>query len=229
VTCVAGAVSVALMARQGGGRPRPRDAARVSVRGVLRALPARRWAAYVVTSSAGAGLIVPFSSLYLLRDRALGFTFVAGYGAISAAARIGAARAWGRLLDSRRGARAVVAGSAALLAASPLLWVVAAREGPWVLVLEAVTGGVATAGASVAGLAVPLAVAPPSERPAWNAAFAVAGGLAFGAGTFLAGPLAAALPERAAVAGPLTAPFLASTALRFAAVGLALRIRTKAP
>jgi hypothetical protein len=225
VTCVAGAVSVVLMARQTGGRPRPHAvwAPSVSLADVLRVPAARRWAALQLASSGGAGLIVPFSSLYVLRDRGLGFTFLAGYGALSAAARIGSSRAWGRLLDGRRGPRAVVHGSAALLAASPLLWLLAAWGGPWVFALEAVTGGAATAGASVAGLAIPLALAPRAERPAWNAVFALAGGIAFGAGTFLALPLAAVLPARAAFAGPLTAPFLASAALRVVAAAFALR------
>jgi hypothetical protein len=117
----------------------------------------------------------------------------------------------------------VVHGSAALLAASPLLWLLAAWGGPWVFALEALTGGAATAGASVAGLAIPLALAPRAERPAWNAVFALAGGIAFGAGAVLALPLAALLPARAAFAGPLTAPFLASAAVRVAAAAFALR------
>jgi MFS family permease len=228
VTCAAGAVSVVLMARQTGGRPRPHAAPGPSLLCVLRVSAARRWAAQQLVSGGGAGLIVPFSSLYVLRDRGLGFTFLAGYGALSAAARIGSSRAWGRLLDRRCGPRAVVHGSAALLAASPLLWVLAAWGGPWVFAVEAVTGGVATAGASVAGLAIPLALAPRAERPAWGAVFALAGGLGFGAGTFLAMPLAALLPARAAFAGPLTAPFLASVALRAVAAAMALRMNPSA-
>ncbi len=227
VACLAGAASVLLMARQAGGRPRPRPAgsAASSLASVLRVPAARRWMAYVVVSGAGAGLIVPFSGLYVLRDRALGFTFLTGYGAVSAFARIVSASSWGRLLDRRRGARATVAASTALLAASPVLWIAAAVAGPWVLVAEAVTGGAASAGAGVAGLAIPLALAPPSERPAWHAVFSIAGGLAFGAGAALATPLAILVPGAAAVAGPLTAPFAASAALRLAAVGLALRLR----
>jgi hypothetical protein len=225
VTCVAGAVSVVLMARQHGGRPRPRVAgAAPSLRAVLRVPQGRRYLAFLVVSGAGSGLIVPFSGLYVLRDRGLGFTFLTGYGAVSAAARVAAARGWGRLLDGRDGARLTVAASTALLAASPLLWVAAAGAGPWVLAAEAVTGGVATAGAGVAGLAVPLALAPPAERPAWNAAFAVAGGLAFGAAAGLAGPIAALVPGAAAVAGPFTAPFAAAAGLRVAAAVLALRL-----
>jgi len=227
VTSLAGAASVVLMARQAGGRPRPRAASPGgSLAAVLHAPAARRWVAYVAVSGAGAGLIVPFSGLYVLRDRALGFTFLTGYGAVSAAARIATARGWGRLLDGRRGARATVAASTALLAASPVLWIAAAAAGPWVLVLEAVTGGVASAGAGVAALAVPLAIAPAAERPAWHAVFAIAGGLAFGAGAALAAPLASSLPAAAAVAGPFTAPFAASAVFRVAAIGVALRLRS---
>jgi MFS family permease len=226
VACLAGAASVPLMARQAGGRPRPRPvAARASIAAVLRAPAARSYLGVLAASGAGAGLIVPFSGLYVLRDRALGFTFLTGYGAVSAAARVATSGRWGRLLDRRGGPRAAVVSSTALLAASPVLWIAAASAGPWVLGLEAVTGGVATAGTTIAGLALPLALAPAPERPTWNAAFAIAGGVAFGAGTALAGPLAALLPPAAAVAGPLTAPFAASAALRLAAVGLALRLQ----
>ncbi|HEX9241185.1 MAG TPA: MFS transporter [Anaeromyxobacter sp.] len=225
VACLAGAASVALMARQAGGRPRPRaPGPRPSFVAVLRVPAARRYLAFVVVSGAGAGLIVPFSGLYVLRDRALGFTFLTGYGAVSAAARAATARGWGSVLDRTRGARAVAAGSTALLAASPLLWIAAASGGPAILGVEAVTGGIASAGAGVAGLALPLALAPAAERPAWLAVFAIAGGLAFGAGTAIAAPLGGLLPRAAAIAGPLTAPFAASAALRLAAAGLALRL-----
>lgn len=225
VSCVAGAASVVLMARQAGGRPRPRAAfVPPSFAAVLRAPAARRYLSFVVASNAGSGLIVPFASLYVLRDRDLGFTFLSGYGAVSAAARIATAWGWGRLLARRRGARAAVAASSALLAASPLLWIAAASAGPWVFVAEALTGGAASAGAGVAGLAVPLALAPASERPAWHAVFSIAGGLAFGVGAALAIPLAAAFPAAGTVAGPLTAAFAASAALRVVATGLALRL-----
>lgn len=226
VACVAGAVSVALMARQRGGRPRPHaPLVRPSLAAVLRVPAARRYLAFLVVSNAGSGLIVPFAGLYVLRDRALGFTFLSGYGAVSAAARVATARGWGRLLDRRGGARAAVAASTALLAASPVLWIAAASSaGPWIFAAEAVTGGMASAGAGVAGLAVPLALAPASERPAWHAVFAITSGLAFGAGAVLAAPLAAAFPAAAGVAGPLTAAFAGSAALRVVAAGLALRL-----
>lgn len=230
VTCAAGAASVALMARQHGGRPRPRSAgARPSFRAVLRARGARGYLAYLTLSGAGAGLIVPYSGLYVLRDRGLGFTFLTGYGAASALARVATASRWGRLLDRPRGARVAIAGSTALLAASPLLWIAAAGAGPWVLAAEAVTGGIATAGAGVAALAVPLALAPAPDRPAWNAVFAAAGGLAFGAAAALAAPIAALVPAAAAVAGPLTAPFAAAAGLRVAAVAVAARLEVPAP
>lgn len=230
LTSVAGAVSVVLMRRQLGGRPRPRAAARrPSFRAVARAPAARGYLGYLVVSGAGAGLIVPYASLYVLRDRGLGFTFLACYGAVSAAARVATARRWGGLLDRARGARAVVVGSTALLAASPLLWLAVPAAGPWLFVLEAVTGGIGAAGAGVAALAVPLALAPAAERPAWNAVFAVAGGVAFAAAAGLAAPLAALAPGAAALAGPLTVPFALAAALRLAAAGLALRLEAAPP
>src|SRR6266545_604214 len=225
VACVAGAASAILMARQHGGQPRPcavREG--TSFAAVLRAPAARRYVAYLAVSGAGAGLIVPFAGLYVLRDRALGFTFLSGYGAVSAVARIASARRWGRLVDRDRGLRSAVAVSTALLAASPLLWIASATVGPWLLAGEAMSGGIAAAGAGVAGLAVPLALAPPAARPAYHAVFAISSGLAFAAGAAAAGPFAALLPGAVALAGPLTAPFAASAALRAGAVVLALRL-----
>jgi len=225
VACVAGAASAILMARQHGGRPRPRAGdAGTDFAAVLRAPAARRYVAYLAVSGAGAGLIVPFAGLYVLRDRALGFTFLSGYGAVSAVARIASARRWGRLVDRDRGLRSAVAVSTALLAASPLLWIASATVGPWLLAGEAMSGGIAAAGAGVAGLAVPLALAPPAARPAYHAVFAISSGLAFAAGAAAAGPFAALLPGAVALAGPLTAPFAASAALRAGAVVLALRL-----
>lgn len=213
------------MARQHGGHPTPHAAAPAAgLAEVLRSPCARRWLAFVAVSGAGAGLIVPFAGVYLLRDRGLGFTFLSVHGTISALARIAAARPLGRAVDRAGGARRVIVASTAFLAASPLLWVAAAAAGPWVLLAEAVTGGAAAAGSAVAGLAIPLALAPARSRPVWSAAFAIAGGLAFGAGAAAAAPLAALVPGAARVAGPLTAPFVASTVLRVCAAILALRL-----
>jgi MFS family permease len=229
VASAAGVASTVLMARQHGGHPRPRPVAGpggARRAGVLRSRPARRWLAYAVVSGAGSGFIVPFASLYVLRDRAFGFTFLAAYGGVSALARIAAASPLGRALDRAGGPRRVVAASTALLAASPLLWVAAAAGGPWVLLVEAASGGAATAGVGVATLAVPLAIAPADERATWNATFAIAGGVAFAAGACAASPAAALWPGAARLAGPLTVPFLAAAALRACAAAIGLRLVT---
>jgi hypothetical protein len=87
-----------------------------------------------------------------------------------------------------------------------------------------VLGGVGAAGLSVAGLAVPLAVAPPRDRPVYHAVFALAGGLGFGVGALAAARLGTEpldVGGALSLAGPLAAPFVACAALRAGAVALA--------
>jgi MFS family permease len=180
----AGVLSTILMARQHGGAPRPRvpGAARAGFGAVLRGRAARRLASYLALSGAASGLAAPYLALFMLRDRGLGFAFVAAHGTVAALARTAASAAWGRRVDRPGGAARVLGWTAVAAVASPLLWLAAALAGPWILLVEAALGGAAGAGASVAGTALPLAIAPPRERSVYHAVFAVSGGLAFGAG-----------------------------------------------
>jgi hypothetical protein len=174
------------------------------------------------------GLAVPFLGVYVLRDRGLGFAFLAAYAALAALARTAAAPAWGRRLDRPGGARAVILAGNALSVAGPLLWIAAARWGGALLLVEAVAGGVAAAATGVAGLVFPLSLSDDATRPAYHAVFAVSGGLAFGAGA----AAAVALSGRAggpAPAGPLTAPFALCAALRAFAVWLSARLLAPPP
>ncbi|HEY6098239.1 MAG TPA: MFS transporter [Anaeromyxobacter sp.] len=224
VASLSGAVSTVLMARQHGGGRRPRLGARPSLLRVLRASPQRRLAVYLALSGAASGLAVPYAALFMLRDRGLGFAFVAVHGALAALARTLSAAALGRKVDRPGGARRLIACASALQAASPLLLLAAARAGPAALLLEAVVGGVAGSAAGVAGTALQLAVAPPDERPAHAAVFAVTGGLAFGLGAVAASPLAALAPGLAAC-GPLTVAFACSAALRGGSFASAVLLR----
>jgi hypothetical protein len=126
-------------------------------------------------------------------------------------------------MDRQGGARRAVIAANALAVAGPILWIASARVGAALLLAEGALGGVGSAATSVTGLVVPLSLSDDATRPAYYAAFAVAGGLAFAGGAAAAVALAGALPG-AAIAGPLTVPFACCAALRVAAVGLSLRI-----
>ena len=135
-SCVAGAASSSSWRASTAAAPgRARRRGRRRSRRCCARPAARRYLAYLVVSGAGAGLIVPFAALFVLRDLALGFTFLSGHGAISALARTASAHRWGRAVDRAGGARAAVVASTALLAASPLLWLAAAGAGPWVILV----------------------------------------------------------------------------------------------
>jgi MFS family permease len=226
----AGVLSTILMARQHGGARRPTlaGAGRAGLGAVLRGRAARRLAGYLALSGAASGLAVPYLGLFMLRDRGLGFAFVAAHGTLAALARTAASAAWGRRVDRPGGAARVLGWTAMAAVASPLLWLGAALGGPWLLLVEAALGGAAGAGASVAGTALPLALAPPGERAAYHAVFAVSGGLAFGAGAAAAAWLAHAGPG-GAFAGPLTVPFASCAALRILSARRAFSLAREAP
>jgi hypothetical protein len=121
----------------------------------------------------------------------------------------------------------IVAGNA-LAVASPLLWIASASAGPALLLVDAAVAGIAAAATGVAGLVFPLALSDTPSRPVYHAVFAVAGGLAFGAGALGAAALAGTWPA-ASVAGPLTVPFALCAALRAVAVGLSVRLPDAGP
>jgi hypothetical protein len=228
-SCLAGVVSTVLMARQHGGRPRPHaERTRLPFAAVLRRPEPARLAVFLAVTGVASGLAEPYLVLFMLRERGLGFRLVAAHGVLAAGARVLAAPRWGRRVDRAGGAREVLALSTGLLATAPVLWLVAgAGTGPGALAAwasAAVLGGVGAAGLSVAGLAVPLAVAPPRDRPVYHAVFALAGGLGFGVGALAAARLGTEpldVGGALSLAGPLAAPFVACAALRAGAVALA--------
>jgi MFS family permease len=223
LTCLTGALSTVLMARQHGGLSRSARARRAAFAAVLDVRAPRRWAKLQAVCGLASGLAVPFFGVFVLRDRGLGFAFLAAYGAVGALARMVAAPAWGRRMDRQRGARSVVVAGNAIAVAGPLLWIASARAGAGLLLVEGALGGIAAAATNVAGLVVPLSLSDDATRPVYSAVFAVAGGLAFAGGAAAGAALSGALPE-SAIAGPLTVPFAACAALRIAAVGLSVRI-----
>ncbi len=229
VTCVAGAWSIVLMARQHGGfRARGAAAPRASFRAVLRSRAPRRWAVLQAACGVASGLAVPFFGIYVLRDLALGFAFLAAYGAITALARTASASMWGRRTDLPGGARRVVVAANALAVAGPILWIASARLGAALLLVEGALNGIAAAGTGVAGLVFPLALSDDTTRPVYHAVFTVSGGLAFGAGAAAGAVLAGAAPALA-VAGPFTVPFAACAVLRVGAVALSRRLPDAGP
>ncbi len=229
LTCLTGAVSTAIMARQHGGlRRRAPAVRRTSFADVLRVPAPRRWAVLQAVCGLASGLAVPFFGVFVLRDRGIGFAFLAAHGAVTAMARTAAAPLWGRWLDRAGGARGVIVAANALAVAGPLLWIASARGGAGLLLVDAAAGGVAAAGTGVAGLVFPLSLCDDASRPVYHAVFSVAGGLAFGAGAAAAAALAGTT-SAASFAGPLTLPFALCAGLRVVAVGLSLRLRDAGP
>lgn len=228
LTCVTGAVSTVIMARQHGGLRRRAGARLPSFTAALRVRAPRRWAVLQAVCGLASGLGVPFFAVFVLRDQGLGFAFLAAYGAIAAVARTAAAPLWGRGTDRPGGAQRVIVAANALAVAGPLLWIASARVGAGLLLAEAALGGISAAGTGVAGLVFPLSLGDDTTRPVYHAVFAVAGGLAFGAGAAAGAALSGAAPG-VALAGPLTVPFAACAALRLVAVGLSRRLPDARP
>lgn len=217
-----GAVTTVLMARQheppGPRVPPPSAAAALRP---LRDPRARGLLAYQVAWNASVGLASGYFAFHVLRDLGAGFTVLALHAAGVATARTLAAPLWGAAID-RSGARAVLAACSFGAAPLPLLWLHAAPGTLWPIALDAVLGGVAWSGHSLASFAAPLDVAPRRERPFYLAAFSMAGGLSYAAAVAAAGALAGA-----AAGGPphgLRIVFAASAAGRLASAVLALRL-----
>ncbi|GEJ56204.1 MFS transporter [Anaeromyxobacter diazotrophicus] len=217
LACVAGAASVALMARQHAG-PARREPARWMFAAAVRPLRdprARRVLAYAVAWNGACGLSAPFFGLYLLRDLGTGYALLAAQGAGLAAAKIASAAGWGRLVD-RAGARRVLLVCSAGLAVSPWAWIASGPGRLWPLALETALGGVLLGGQGVASFALPLQVAPARERPFYLAAVAGAGGAAFALTSAAGGALA-----DAAGGWPLRSLLVGGAVLRLGAVAAA--------
>jgi hypothetical protein len=227
LACAAGALSVVLMAKQGGGERRgdewrPARALRPLVDG-----GALRLVGYLVAWNGAVGFSAPFFGLYVVRELGGGFGLLALYGAAAAAARTATASAWGRVVD-RVGAERVLVATTFGLALAPFAWLATARFGSGLLVAEAVVGGALLAGHAVAMFALPLAIAPSEERSHYHAAFSTAGGAAFALATAVAASLAdgagATLPFSTGGLSALQLTFVASLTVRVVAAGVSLAV-----
>jgi MFS family permease len=231
LACLAGAISVVLMARQHAEPARP-----VAVRHACRALAApfrdrdaRKVIAYGAAWNAACGLSVPFFGLFVLRDLHGGYALLAAEGAGLAAAKVASAPRWGRAVD-RFGARPVLVACTAGLALSPLAWIACEPGRIWPLVGETLVGGVLLGGHSVASFDLPLSIAPRRERPFYLGAMAMAGGAAFGITAFAGSALVGrALGPGVAVLGAsgglsVRTLLVASSGLRLVALGTALAL-----
>ena len=228
-SCVLGAVTVALLARQqerrrsvSSSQPTIRDAVRPWTEPI-----ARRALAFHVAWAAAGGVAAAFYPIHMIANLRMGFARLALYNGAIAAVRIVAAPLWGRALD-RVGARPVLVACCFGLCLSPVLWLFA-REGLlWPLAIDAPLCGVLLAGQALASFSLPMNVSPRGTRSFHLAAFAAAGGLATGLASAAGGALAHVLPVQLALLGQtvVTAQilFLLGAALRFCAAGLALRI-----
>jgi MFS family permease len=227
--CLLGAATTALMSRQH-DVPGPR-AASPRLDAALRPLrdqSAQALLGYQLAWNAAVGVGGSFFTFYLLHDLRAGFTVVALHAAAGAAVRMLAAPLWGRALD-RFGARPVLAACSFAAAGLPLVWLTATPAFLWPLALDAVVGGVAWSGHGLATFSLPLTTAPRRDRPFYLAAFAMTGGVAYAAATWLGGGLSTALPAAVATLGTagghgLELVFVLSAAGRFAAAFLALRV-----
>jgi MFS family permease len=227
--CLLGAGTTALMCRQHdvpGARPAP-----PSLAAALRPLSdatARSLLRYQLAWNAAVGVGGSFFTFHLLHNLRASFTLVALYTAAAAGVRILAAPLWGRALD-RFGARPVLAACSFAAAALPLVWLTTSPAFLWPIALDALVGGVAWSGHGLASFSLPLSLAPRRDRPFYLATFAMAGGAAYAAATWLGGDLSAALPHAVATLGVrgghgLELVFALSALGRFSAAFLALRI-----
>jgi MFS family permease len=224
VACVAGAVSVWLMARQHAELPR-RVPLAVAARSVVAPTlhpRGRPLLAFAFAWSGAVGLAGPFFTIHLVSGLEAGYAAGALYAAGLAAARIATAPLWGRAID-RAGSRAILLLCSFGLALSPVTWLLAAPGRLWPIAIDAVLGGAFAAGHSLAMFALPLAVAPVRRRPFWNGAFSMAGGAGYACAVALAGPLASS-PAADRLGGAVPLLLGVSAIARVAAAALALRL-----
>jgi MFS family permease len=232
LACLLGVAATACMARQhdvaSPGAPRPAPPPLAAALRPLRDPDARAFVRFQVAWNAAVGVGGSFFTFHLLHNLRASFTLVAVYTAAGAAVRMLAAPLWGKALD-RFGARPVLAACSFAAAAMPLIWLTTSPTFLWPIALDALVGGVAWSGHGLATFSLPLSLAPRRERPFYLATFAMAGGAAYAAATWVGGGLSAVLPHAVATLGVagghgLELLFALSAAGRFAAAFLALRI-----
>jgi MFS family permease len=229
LACAFGAVTGFLLTRQ--HEPEAPPAPRPTLADLIRPLRdgvAQRVLAYQIAWNGSVGLAAAYFTWHMVANVRVGFTVVALHAAGSAAARVLSAPLWGRAID-RLGARPVLAACSFGCALLPPIWLLTAPGTLWPIAVDALLSGVFWGGHALAAFAVPLAVAPRVGRPFYLAAFATAGGLAFGVAAALSGLAMAALPPEISSLGrgpfhPVDLAFVASAACRMASAFLALRI-----
>ncbi len=227
--CLAGALTTWLMVRQQeappGAAPPP-----LTVAAVLEPLGnehARRFLGYQLAWNAAIGLSGAYYVLHMLANLKMGFTLMAVHGASVAVVRILTGPLWGRALD-RVGARPVLIACSFGISVIPIYWLFATADFLWPIALDVVVSATLWSGHGLATFSLPLNVAPKARRSFYLATFAMGGGLAYAAATFLGGALLAALPQHFVV---LDRPMVAfhvililSAVARVSAALLGLRI-----
>ncbi|MHB8874466.1 MAG: MFS transporter [Myxococcaceae bacterium] len=229
--CLAGAVTSWLMARQHEPAPDPRiPAARFEPRAALAPLfdpRVRRFLVFLVVWNGAIGISGAYFTLHMLENLKMGFTLMALQAAAVAGVRMLCGPSWGRAID-RVGARPVLIACSFGISLIPLYWLFATPGFLWPIALDVVVSAVLWSGHSLAAFNLPLNVAPRAGRSFYLATFAMAGGLAYAAATFLGGALAQALPRTLLIAGVpvfgLHVLFVLSSGARIGAGLLALRI-----
>jgi MFS family permease len=194
----------------------------------LRDPAARSALVFIAAWNAAIGISGAFFSVHLLGNLKLGYTLVALLSAGAAVARILSVPLWGRALD-RLGARPVLVTCTFGLAAAPIFWILPTEACPWPIAFDALLSGTLLAGHALASFALPLSLAPRSERPFYLATFSATGGLAYALASAAGGALASALPARFVLWGHpshgLHLLFVISAVGRLGSGWLALRIR----
>jgi MFS family permease len=230
VAAISGIVTAFLLAQQHEPEPQPGVAPTLSLealRAPLRDPAARRYLAYLVAWNAAVGLAGPLFSIHMLENLKMGFLLMGLQVAGVAAVRFLAVPLWGRALD-KVGSRPVLLACSFGISIVPLVWLFPRPGALWPIALDSLLSGVLWSGHGLASFALPLSLAPKSQRPFYLATFSAAGGLAFGTAATLGGAIAEHLPRDILVAGQpmfgLQELFVASALLRLIAAVIGLRV-----
>jgi MFS family permease len=197
--CIAGALTTHLMIAQGGENT-PRPFALGAAFAPLADRTARSLFTYALGWNAAVGLAGSFFAMHMLKYLRMGFVLIALHAAALAIARIIACPVWGRVID-RYGSRPVLTACSYGICVLPAIYLFATPDRLWPLAFDAILAGVLWSGHSLATFSLPLAITTREERPLWLALNSTGAGLAFAAGTLVAGTIAEALPDEVSVLG----------------------------
>ncbi len=228
VATVAGAVASRLMQQQMPVTdPESPPAVRAELLAPLRSEEGRRLVAFQILWNAAVGLAASFFAVFMVRNLKMSYASIALYGAITSTTKVVFAPRWGRLID-RLGARPVTIVCSFAVALIPFLWLLAAPDRLWPVVVDALATGIFWSGHNLALFQLPLAVAPRRGR-AWHlAVFSTAAGVSFALATGCGGWLVARLPAIVLVGGQELSAYQALFALsgcaRLIAAARALRL-----